>query len=299
MVQINRSIILILVFFLGKSLRGQSVLNENPGGDLSTKSIFKQRSKRSFSRENHFFAYWGYNFSWYGKSDIHFSGPGYDFTLKDVVAKDRQSRLSIDYLNPGKLTIPQFNFRVGYFIKDNYSVSLGWDHMKYVVEVPQTVKVTGHISSGISSPAITTGIYAGTYKNTDLTIQPDFLTFEHTDGFNYASADLERYDDIWVSRSGSLALTMETGVGLGVVVPRSDVRLLGVGANHYWNVAGYGMSAKAGLKFYFAKWIYLQSNVKAGWTNLTNIHTTGRNNIDKAKQRISYLENYWVLGFQF
>jgi len=39
-------------------------------------------------RKGSYFAFWGYNRSDYPTSDIHFTGPGYDFTLHDVVAAD-------------------------------------------------------------------------------------------------------------------------------------------------------------------------------------------------------------------
>ena len=75
-----------------------------------------------------------------------------------------------------------------------------------------------------------------------------------------------------------------TGLGAGLVVPRTDVRLLGVGQNNFWNVAGWGVSAKAGAKLFFNTHLFFQGSLKSGWTNLSNIRTTGRNGIDKAQQ---------------
>ncbi|MBU2046443.1 MAG: hypothetical protein KJ712_06925, partial [Bacteroidetes bacterium] len=193
----------------------------------------------------------------------------------------------------------QFNFHFGYFIKDNYSISIGWDHMKYVAQIPQTVKAIGFIGKTISNPAIPTGRYEGTYNNDDLYVDKDMLLYEHTDGFNYVSAELERYDDVWVAKNHKQSLNIETGLGGGFIIPRTDAHLFGVGANHYWNFAGYGVSAKVGARFFFTHKFYLQENIKAGWSNLTKIHTTGRNDIDNAEQKISFLENYYVVGFLF
>jgi hypothetical protein len=219
--------------------------------------------------------------------------------LKDVVAHDRPTPLSSTYIDLLRFSIPQFNFHFGYFIKDNYSISLGWDHMKYVVDMPQTVKISGTIDATISEPAISTGSKAGVYTNQDITLTPDFLTFEHTDGYNYASVEVERYDDAWRAKKGKMYLALETGLGAGLIIPRSDVRLFGVGQNNYWNLAGWGVSAKAGAKLFFNTHLFFQGSLKTGWTNLSNIRTTGRNGIDKAQQKISYLENYWVLGYIF
>ena len=125
------------------------------------------------------------------------------------------------------------------------------------------------------------------------------LTYEHTDGFNYANVEVERYDDIWVAPSGNTSLTLETGLGGGLMVPRSDVRLFGQGRNNHFSISGYGVSAKIGLKFYVWKNVYLQNTTKFGATNLTNVHTTGWDEFDKASQKINYIENLTVIGFQF
>ncbi|MBU0697319.1 MAG: hypothetical protein KKE39_12475 [Bacteroidetes bacterium] len=267
--------------------------------NIAAKSIFNLKNSRDYSNKGKIYVHWGYNFSWYAKSDIRLYGPNYDITLKDVVAKDRPTKLSLTYINPLEITIPQFNFHFGYFIKDNYSISIGWDHMKYVAQIPQTVKAIGFIGKTISNPAIPTGRYEGTYNNDDLYVDKDMLLYEHTDGFNYVSAELERYDDVWVAKNHKQSLNIETGLGGGFIIPRTDAHLFGVGANHYWNFAGYGVSAKVGARFFFTHKFYLQENIKAGWSNLTKIHTTGRNDIDNAEQKISFLENYYVVGFLF
>lgn len=291
-----------LFFFLlifSKKLSAQQDITPSAPGPKIGKSIFGNEVKRNFSRKGDFFVTWGYNNSWYANSDINFKGPGYDFTLRDVVAKDRQSKLSWKYLDPKSISVPQFNFHFGYFIKDNYSISLGWDHMKYVMDIPQKVRIDGHIDPTVSNPAVPTGHYAGVYNGEMLEVGPDMLRFEHTDGLNYASVELERYDDIWVPRSQRTSLTMETGIGAGLVVPRTDAHLFEVGKNNYWNVAGYGFSAKLGFKLYITKGLYLQNSTKVGYIDLSKIHTTGRNDIDGASQNIKYIENYTVLGFQF
>jgi len=295
----KRSSVLVFALLFGKKVSAQNIIPQSVNQPKIGQSVFNNQNRRNFSRKGEWFIHHGWNFSWYDKSDLNFKGPGYDFTLKNITAKDRPSKLSTDYINPLELTTPQFNFRFGYFIKDNYSISLGWDHMKYVMDVPQTVNVDGYINATISNPAIATGAYAGTYNNTPLTVKADMLKFEHTDGFNYISTELERYDDIWVAKSQKNMLTMETGIGVGLMIPRTDVRLFGVGENNFWNVAGYGISLKTGLKFNITKKFYIQNTTKVGYTDLSAIHTTGRDDLDGASQTIRYLENFTVLGFQF
>lgn len=264
-----------------------------------TKNIFKTRYERTESNKGKFFVHWGYNISAYAKSDIHFTGPGYDFTLHKVKAGDRPTKFGLRYADPSRITIPQFNFHFGYFISDKYSLSLGWDHMKYVVDIPQRVKISGYINDEISNPGIPTGDRAGEYNGETIEVDADMLRFEHTDGYNFAALGLERYDDILVNSKGKQVLTLESGIEAGLMVPRSDVHLFGVGDNHYWNISGYGGAAKVGVQYHIYKGWYVQSSFKTGYTELLKIPTTGRRGVDKAQQGIWFFENYWVVGFRF
>lgn len=264
-------------------------------------SSFTQQSP-FLKRKGSWYFSWGYNRSTYANSDIHFVGPGYDFTLAKVTAKDFPTPFSEikTYFDPGLLSIPQFNFHVGYFITDKWALSIGWDHMKYVMENDQASTISGFINAQVSNPTINVNPnYVGSFQNKPFTIQSkDFLTFEHTDGFNYASFEIEHYQPIYKGVKKSVQLDWMNGFGGGLIVPRSDVRLFTVGANHYWNVAGAGASVKTGLRLNFSKLLYFEAVAKAGSTRLWNIQTTGRSE-DHAEQTITYLEGYGALGFTF
>lgn len=254
-------------------------------------------------KKKHFYLTWGYNRSWYNKSDIYFKGPGYDFTLYDVVARDRPSPLGFEYINPLWFTAPQFNFRFGYFLSDKYAISIGWDHMKYVVDVPQHVTIAGQIGNTISNPPISTDIssgnYSGTYHGDDFDIKPDFLVFEHTDGLNLVTVDMDRYDQVWKSKKqNNLGLSVVTGLGLGPVIPRSDVHFFGVGENHPWNLSGWGGLGKVGVNFNILASLFLRADFKTGYIRLSKIPTTGRHE-DVAKQKIVFYETTLQLGVKF
>ena len=101
----------------------------------SSFSMIAQEVNPNQNKQGDFFVYWGWNRSAYTNSDIRFYGDNYDFTIDNAVARDRQTPFSAyDYFNPTRITIPQFNARVGYFVTDRYSISIGSDHMKYVVD---------------------------------------------------------------------------------------------------------------------------------------------------------------------
>ena len=89
--------------------------------------------KYTSKNKGKFYIFWGGNRESYSKSDIHFKGADYDFTIYDVTAHDKPKGWHLDYLNPARMTIPQTNLRIGYFITNHYNISIGVDHMKYVM----------------------------------------------------------------------------------------------------------------------------------------------------------------------
>lgn len=266
-------------------------------GYLSLFSAFaqtKQIDSKQYTTHNKgkFFLYWGGNRGYYSKSDIQFKGNHYNFTLSDVSAIDKPKGWHIDYINPLRMTIPQTNARIGYFISDHYSVSTGVDHMKYVMKQDQTVKINGYIN-GTGTP------HDGTYNNNDKVLTEDFLTFEHTDGLNYVTIEFSRVDDIsklfGIRNTDVFQLNLTEGLGTGVLYPRTDTKLLNKERYDEFHIAGYGFSAKAGLHLVFFKHFLLVGELKGGYINMYDVRTT--NNIsDKANHKFFFFETILGVG---
>ena len=249
------------------------------------------------------FVTYGYNRSFYSKSNLHLSGQGYDITLHKISASDEPTQLTggeftRTYLNPVYFSIPQFNFHIGYYFKNNWSIALGWDHMKYVMNSGQTANIDGHIDPTIANGEIQTGKYAGDYNNKSTVIAPDFLLFRHTNGFNYASIELEHNRLLWKNKKGTLGLRGLFGFGAGALVNRTIVTFFDVKQDNLWHTSGAGVSGKAGLMFDFARNFFLQADFKTGYTYLPSIRTTGRQG-DIAKQSIGFAQFTAVIGIRF
>ncbi|MBP6313506.1 MAG: hypothetical protein KA408_14620 [Flavobacteriales bacterium] len=246
------------------------------------------------SAKGSFFVYWGYNRSMYSWSDIHFDGSNYDFTLRHVQASDRPVPFSVkEYFDPKNIWIPQYNYRLGYFLKDRWAISLGLDHMKYVVDQGQIVRMDGTVSPERSARY---GADAGLSR--DVVIEPELLTYEHSDGLNLLSVDLDHYDLLWKSKNERYYLRVYEGLHAGPVIPRTDVRLFGEGINNRFNIAGYGVGAQVGLHLTFLKHFFIRNTLKAGWIDLPNVLTTGESE-DRAGQHFWFVQHAVVLGGQF
>ena len=236
--------------------------------------------------EGRLFLHWGYNRAIFTNSDIQFTGADYDFTLRDVQAFDRPEDLGVKtYLGPTTLWIPQYNYRIGYFLSDRWSVSLGLDHMKYVVAQNQEVQMDGY--------ARNTGT-GELSQAQQVTITPDFLQYEHTDGLNLLSIDGDHYDHLWSSANGKQVLHVFEGGFIGPVIPRTDVRLYGVGINNKFHLAGWGAGVQGGLHFTFCRVLYLRTTAKGGYIDLPDVLTTG-NDPDRASQHFFFAQ--WNAAF--
>lgn len=242
-----------------------------------------------------FFFFWGGNRGYYTTSDIRFKGNGYDFTLSDVKAVDKPKGWHIDYINPLRMTIPQTNARVGYFISNHYTISAGVDHMKYVMEQDQVVKMNGYISG-------TGTIHDGSYNNQEKLLTEDFLTFEHTDGLNYVTVELSRVDDIsklfGIHNTDIFQLNITEGLGIGVLYPKTNTKLINKQRYDEFHIAGYGMSVKAGLNLVFFKHLMVIGELKGGYINMYDIRTTS-SILDKAQQDFFYFQTMLALGWVF
>lgn len=238
-----------------------------------------------------FYIYWGGNRDSYSKSDIHFKGDDYDFTLYDVEAVDRPVGWHINYINPTMMTIPQTNFRLGYFINDHYNISVGVDHMKYIMVQNQSVKINGTFPASYIGNQVNNG-------QVDLSDET-FLTFEHTDGLNYINSEISRVDDFSklfeITNTDKIQINLTEGIGAGVLYPKTNAKVLGKERHDDFHISGYGVSAKVGLNLTFFKHYFIQGELKTGYINMNDIQTTALSN-DTASQHFMFLQRIISFG---
>ena len=110
-------------------------------------NAFAQKTER----KGEFYFSWGYNKDYYTKTNVSVSQPslGNNFTFKNTQLVD----------NPGwnhalltlELSIPQYNYRFGYFIdkEKDLAFEINFDHTKALFKNDQTVRMVGTYNNRI------------------------------------------------------------------------------------------------------------------------------------------------------
>lgn len=244
------------------------------------------------SKKGNIFITWGYNRAYYNHSDIHFKGDGYDFSLSRVQAVDMPEKFAAKvYFNPKWLSVPQYNFRVGYYFRENTALSIGTDHMKYHFVQTQQVLIDGYIDpEKYDMPG-----YTGTFNGSNFLYNPDFMDFHHSDGFNFLRLALEQRVPVYQSRNGNHLVALNGSVSLGALIPWTDFTFFGQNYRNRLHLSGYGTSAHLGLRYEFHKYFFLQIAAQLGWTNLPDIMLED-DLPSRASQQIVFFERSWALG---
>lgn len=253
------------------------------------------KRKASYGQGTLFF-HWGYNRSGYTKSNIRFRGKGYDFTLKGVDAQDNPKKFGISYFDPRKITIPQFNIRMGYYFKDKWAISLGYDHMKYVMSDGNQVLITGFVQPGVDDVSNLNG----NYQNQKITTDRTKFHYENSDGLNYIRAEITRTDMLFkFGKKGQVALSSNLGAGAGALLSFNDFRFAGQNDMRTISLSGYGVSAHVGLRLEFFRHVYFQTTFSAGVNHQVKVRTRPNDKSAFASHAYGYIESSTVLGALF
>ncbi len=231
---------------------------------------------------------WGYNTEWYTKSNIRVIMPGgTDFTLHNAKAHDRPD-LDAIYKKPLDVSIPQYNYRLGFYLNKKHSraLEINFDHAKYIVTDGQRVRVSGTID--------------GKRVDGDSTLNPaTFLHFEHTDGANWLHINYVQQQTLLMKKKKNTPLlTFIWKAGAGINIPRSDFTWKGDRLNNNFHVAGYNFGAEAGVRFYPLKKFFLEFTGKTGYVRYMNA-LCNSNEIKGIRVRhgFGYFEMIGLIGY--
>ena len=198
--------------------------------------------------------------------------------MSGSVAYDNPEPLSSVYINPKKITIPQFNARIGYYFKEHWAFSFGYDHMKYLFADKNEVFLSGTIDPGIDN----TTHLSGTYNSEPITTNRKTFHYENSDGLNYIRLELTRTDHL-----------IETGSNDQFVLSSN----LAVATLRTISMSGYGISMHANLRLEFFRHVFIQSGLSGGFHHQVKVRTRPNDPSSFARHTYGYGEFNTVVGF--
>ncbi len=260
--------------------------------------------KKKITQKGSMYLYWGYNRSVYGKSTIHFTGGdlksingNYDFTAHNAKAVDKPATKFETYYNIKTISVPQFNIRIGYYTNSKWDLSIGYDHMKYVLKKYQEAKLTGYIDES-QNPNLN-----GKFDNELYMITDDKIHYENSNGLNYISFQANYNHLLYATQNRKMALRGRLGIGTGAVVTQTDFEFGGESYSTDLKLTGFGASVHSGLRLEFFNRLFVQSNWSAGVISLPNLQTI-RDTENRAQQVLTYADwqlvggAFWFLKFK-
>ncbi len=255
-----------------------------------------------FDQRGKFWMSWGYNRGWFTNSDIHIHGQDFDVNFYDVQAKDRPEKFGFkEYFSPTHLSIPQNNYRFGYVINHHWGVSIGMDHMKYVVVNGQDVTMSGVILPSTNH----SNNFVGSYLNTPVTLSRELMRFEHTNGLNLLNVDAEYTCKVASLFKEKFGIYWQTSLGAGLLIPKTEAHLFadsqfpeGYGIDNKYHVAGYSASFRVGPEFRFLRNFFVKAQVRGGWIILPDIYINNEAPV-RADQQFGFMQFNVTAGGYF
>ncbi|MES2588501.1 MAG: hypothetical protein V4622_05920 [Bacteroidota bacterium] len=230
---------------------------------------------------------YGYNRSFYSKSDLTLKSYYYDFSVKEGTYSDKQSKSFSDFLSVNTPNSPQYNLNVGYYYMNKYALSIGINHTKMIFDDGNNVLLNGRIDEGTDS------IWSGQYNDQQVVTNRNDFHFENN--LNYFNLALTRTDKLFQSRNKLFALSANFGLGIGAVVSKNSFRFQNNFTEKIVSMSGFAISGQASARFEFFKNLFIQGELIGASVYQNKIKTRKDNLNTSGKQH--FLMGQRVLTF--
>jgi len=240
-------------------------------------------SQKKIVKNGSFYFSWGYNAEWYTHSDIHISQPALnnDYTFLNIKAQDHPGWN--DHLLQKQLTIPQYNYRIGYFFneKQTWGIEINFDHTKYVVTQGQSDHISGKINGRNVDSTIITG------NNT--------LLWQLNNGANFLELNLVRKLSIVDALNSNFQFVCLLKAGAGPVIPHVQNTIFGKDNTPHFQFGGWNIDADVSFRATFFKHIFLEYANKVVYASYANLRIYD----GLAKQSFGCYEMFLCIGGTF
>lgn len=242
-----------------------------------------QSDKPKKERKGEFYFSWGYNTEWYTKSSIRVMQPslGNDYKFKSITGHDHRGW--DEGLFKIALTIPQYNYRLGYIFdrKRGLGFEINFDHTKFIVG-DQDAKVKGTMGN----------------RSIDTTVrfdQANGFRYYLNNGANFLLFNLTKRWHIYATENGNFKLDGFGKAGVGPLVPHVENTFFGKDNDPHFQIGGWNVGVEGALRATFLKHAYLEYANKLDYASYSGLRIYE----GKARQSFGTYEMILSLGVTF
>jgi len=211
------------------------------------------------TRQGELYVSWGYNTEWYTHSNVHVVQPelGNHYTFKNIRGHDHRGW--DDALFSKALTIPQYNYRLGYFFnkKKDLAIEINFDHTKFIFA---------------DQDAHLTGTLAG--KHVDSTIafnEKNGFFYYLNNGANFLLFNIVKRWKLYHSYSENIKIDALGKAGIGPVIPHVENSFFGQKNEPHFQLGGWNVGVEGAVKVTFFKTIFFELANKIDYARYANL----------------------------
>lgn len=237
-------------------------------------------------RKGEFYFSWGYNKDYYTNTNIYVSQPALNnnFNFKNTVLTDHPGW--DEGLFNTELSIPQYNYRFGYFFDKNkdWAFEINFDHTKALIKDNQTIHMVGiYHGAAIDSSFIFSKTGEGTSRN----------YYYLNNGANFLLFNVVKRNRFKSLSTKNITIDGLTKFGVGPLIPHVENSLFGKNNNSKFQFGGWNTGAEYVIRSTFYKKLYLEFSGKLDYAMYYNLNVYQGN----ARQNFGTLE--FILSFGY
>lgn len=207
----------------------------------------KAQTTRTTRKKGEFYFSWGYNKEWYTRSNLKISQPelGNDYTFRRVTAHDHPGW--DEGLLSKAITIPQYNYRIGYFFNDKHDlgIEINFDHTKYIITDGKDVNVKGRLNG----------------RSVDTTVnfsEGNGFFYYLNNGANFLLINIVKRWHWYANQSNSIKIDALGKFGIGPVIPHVENSFFNQKNEPHFQIGGWNTGIEGALRSTFFKHVYLE-----------------------------------------
>jgi hypothetical protein len=227
-----------------------------PGKQATAQTPKKHKKHRTGS----IYLSWGYNEEWFTHSTVHIKQDalGNNYDLVEVKGHDH---LGWNYhLLAEQLTIPQYNYRLGYYFNDkqDLGIELNFDHTKYLIVDQQNIHLHGTLNH---RPTDTSIFFAG----------QDGFYYYLNNGANFFLVNLVKRVGLYHTNSNKFRLDLTGKAGIGPVIPHVQNSLFNEANDPHFQFGGWNTGIETAVRATFMRYVYLEFSQKVDYARYSNL----------------------------